>query len=160
QGVSVIFSGTDALSKGVSCDPAASYSGPDSATATLSGTCTDAAGNTGSATKTFGYDETAPSVTVTPTRAPDAGNAYTSALTFNVAGTDATSNGVTCDAPITYSGPNSANASVSGSCTEAAGNKGTGSTTFGYQQTAPAALPDTSLLSTPNQLTNQSSAQF
>jgi hypothetical protein len=49
----------------------------------MTGTCTDAAGNTDRATKTFAYDETAPSVTVTPTRAPvitdEVGNVTTTA---------------------------------------------------------------------------------
>src|SRR3954453_1384646 len=121
--VIVNFSGADELSKGVTCDSPKSYSGPDTATASVSGVFIDAAGNQGSATKTFAYDGTAPSVALTPTRPPDAGGAYNSPVTFNVTGTDAPSNGVTCDAPITYSGPDAANAAVSGSCTDAAGNK-------------------------------------
>jgi len=157
--VSVSFNGTDALSKAVTCDPAASYSGPDSATASVTGTCTDAAGNTGSATQSFAYDGTAPSVTVTAARPPDAGDAYVSPVTFDVTGTDATSGGVTCDGPITYSGPDSATATVTGNCRDAAGNTGTNSATFGYQ-TPNASPPDTSLVSTPETLTNQTSAQF
>jgi len=157
--VSVSFSGTDALSNGVTCDPATSYDGPDSATASVTGTCTDAAGNTGSAAQSFAYDGTAPSVTLTAARPPDAGDAYTSPVAFDVTGSDATSGGVSCDGPITYSGPDSANATVTGSCGDAAGNTRTGSATFGYRA-ATATAPDTSLVSTPASLTNQTSAQF
>src|SRR3954447_8783789 len=157
--VSVSFSGSDTVSTGVTCDPAASYSGPDSATASVTGTCTDAAGNTGSAAQSFAYDGTAPSVTLTAARPPDAGDAYTSPVAFDVTGSDATSGGVSCDGPITYSGPDFANATVTGSCGDAAGNTRTGSATFGYRAVT-ATAPDTSLVSTPASLTNQTSAQF
>jgi hypothetical protein len=127
----------------------------------VTGTCTDAAGNTDNTTQSFAYDGTAPSVTVTAARPPDTGDAYTRPVVFDVTGSDATSGGVTCDGPITYSGPDSASATVTGSCGDAAGNTGTSSATFGYQaDIAPAATPETSLVSTPATLTNQTSAQF
>jgi len=155
--VDTAFTGTDATSGGVSC-AVGSYGGPDSATASVTSTCTDAAGNTSSAAQPFAYDDTAPSVTVTATRPPDAGSSYTSPVSFDVTGSDATSGGVTCDGPITYSGPDSASATVTGNCVDAAGNTGTGSAAFGYQTTV--TVPDTSLVSTPATLTNQASAQF
>jgi len=48
----------------VTCAPASSYSGPDSATASVTGACRDAAGNTGSATASFKYDATTPSISI------------------------------------------------------------------------------------------------
>ena len=53
---------TKALSGVSSCSPAATYSGPDSGTATVSGTCTDGAGNIGSGSVKIQYDATAPAV--------------------------------------------------------------------------------------------------
>ena len=154
--LTVGFDGTDAMSGGVTCDAPVDYAGPDSGAATVTGNCSDAAGNIVPASLTLAYDATPPAVTLTATRPPDPDGAYHGPVTFDVSGTDNTSGGVTCDGPITYSGPDSATATVNGSCTDAAGNKGTGSATFSYQ-TAP---PDTSLTSTPGKLTNQSSAQF
>jgi hypothetical protein len=57
--VGVSFSGTDATSGVASCS-ASTYGGPDSASAQVSGTCTDAAGNVGSATLALAYDATPP----------------------------------------------------------------------------------------------------
>src|SRR5262249_59966354 len=75
--VSVSFSGSDALST-VTCDAAKSYNGPESGSASVSGSCTDAAGNVGTAIATFKYDATAPSVSVIATRPPDSGGGYRS----------------------------------------------------------------------------------
>jgi large repetitive protein len=154
--VSASFSGTDATSGGVTCDGPKSYSTPDSATASLSGSCTDAAGNTGSASKSFAYDSTPPAVTVSANRPPDANGRYRSAVTFTTSGTDATSGGVACDPNQAYAGPDAPSALISGSCTDAAGNKGTGSTTIAYDATP----PDTALLATPAALTNATTSQF
>jgi hypothetical protein len=57
--VGVSFSGTDATSGVASCS-ASTYAGPDSASAQVSGTCTDVAGNVGSATLALAYDATPP----------------------------------------------------------------------------------------------------
>jgi len=154
--VAVAFSGDDATSGHVSCDPTRLYAGPDTAAVSVLGSCSDAAGNYASGSVDLAYDATAPSVTVTARRAPDSGGAYTSPITFDVAGTDATSGGVTCDGPKTYSGPDSSTATVNGACTDAAGNQDTGSATFSYQTTT----LDTNLLQTPATLTNHTSDQF
>ncbi len=66
--VRVQFAGTDATSGVRSCS-AASYGGPDAAGISLSGTCTDVAGNTGSSSFGLNYDATPPAaakVTVVP----------------------------------------------------------------------------------------------
>lgn len=57
--VSVAFTGTDATSGVASCT-SAGYGGPDNAAAVVSGSCTDRAGLTGSASLTIRYDATPP----------------------------------------------------------------------------------------------------
>ena len=66
--VHVAFSGTDATSGVASCT-SADYKGPDSATASVTGSCTDNAGNTASVSFALKYDSTPPKLTnvlVTP----------------------------------------------------------------------------------------------
>ena len=135
--LSVVFSGADATSGIDSCTQT-SYSGPDSANASVSGTCSDRAGNT-SASSSFGfqYDETAPVVTATPSRGPDANGWYNHALSVSFAGTDTTSGIDSCVPPQPYSGPDSANASVSGSCVDHAGNPSVRSFGLSYDGTGP-----------------------
>jgi hypothetical protein len=57
--VGISFAGTDATSGIASCS-SSTYAGPDSASAPVSGTCTDVAGNVGSATLALAYDATPP----------------------------------------------------------------------------------------------------
>src|SRR5436190_12082122 len=123
--LSVSYSGTDATSGGVSCVSARTYSGPDDATASVTGSCTDKAGNTTS--KTFGlkYDGSAPSVSATPGRSPDSNGWYNRALNVSFAGADGTSGLVSCTGTQTYNGPDSGSAPVTGSCLDNAGNVGT-----------------------------------
>ena len=70
--VTVVWSGTDATS-GIATCTRATYGGPDNPSATLSGSCTDRAGNTSAATgTTIAYDATAPAldgVSATPAEA-------------------------------------------------------------------------------------------
>ena len=61
----VVWSGADGLSGIAACDPAGTYAGPDSAAASVSGSCRDIAGNSGHATFALAYDATAPTATVT-----------------------------------------------------------------------------------------------
>ena len=72
--VSVAWSATDALSGVLSCSPASNYAGPDAVSASLSGHCSDGAGNDGAGTHTLKFDATAPSVSLV---APPNGAAYT-----------------------------------------------------------------------------------
>jgi hypothetical protein len=60
--VHITFSGTDETS-GVNQCSSVDYSGPDSGTASASGTCTDYAGNTGSRSFPLKYDATPPKLT-------------------------------------------------------------------------------------------------
>jgi hypothetical protein len=120
--LAVAFAGSDQTS-GVTACTEASYAGPDSATASVPGTCTDRAGNT-SAPLSFGlkYDESGPSVTAaSPARQADANGWYNHSIGFVFAATDATS-GVAGCAPATYDGPDSGAASVTGQCRDRAGN--------------------------------------
>jgi hypothetical protein len=57
--VTVSFAGTDAMSGMAGCS-AATYSGPDKATAVVSGSCKDRAGNVGAASVHLAYDSTPP----------------------------------------------------------------------------------------------------
>jgi hypothetical protein len=56
-------------------------------------------------------------------------------ITFN--GDDDTSGIASCDSPVTYNGPDGTNITVNGTCTDNAGNTGTGSFTFNYDATPP-----------------------
>ena len=135
--VSVTFSGNDTTSGVASCTTA-SYSGPDSGSASVTGTCRDNAGNV-SATASFGlrYDTTAPTVTAKLSRAPDRNGWYSHAVTVSFVGADDGSGVSSCTAPVSYSGPDSAKATISGACIDAAGNHASASVSLQYDSTAP-----------------------
>jgi hypothetical protein len=137
HGVDVAFQGSDSVSGIDSCS-SGSYAGPDNASASVSGTCSDKAGNTGSATFGLKYDATPPTVSsATPDRGPDNDGWYNHALTVTFAGADATSGIASCDAPA-YSKPDSAQASVSGRCRDNAGNlSAPGGFSFKFDSTPP-----------------------
>jgi hypothetical protein len=103
----------------------------------VSGSCTDKAGNTASASFGLKYDSTPPAVTAaTPDRAADSDGWYNHAVTVTFAGTDATSGIASCDKP-TYS-KDAATASVTGTCTDNAGNvSAPGSFVLKYDSTPP-----------------------
>src|SRR5207237_908425 len=127
----------DATSGPVTCSAASSYSGPDSAAASLSGSCADQAGNSSpAASYAFKYDATAPSVSALLSRVADKNGWYNHSVDASFSGADATSKGVTCTGA-TYNGADNAAASLSGSCTDAAGNSGSASIGFKYDATGP-----------------------
>jgi hypothetical protein len=135
--IDVTFAGTDPVSGVGSCSAPKTYSGPDSGAAEVSGNCTDVAGNVG--VKAFGlkYDATVPGVTATPGRSANGNGWYNAPIGVTFAGTDGTSGIDTCDAPKTYSGPDSPGTSVSGSCRDKAGNSGSASQPLKYDATLP-----------------------
>lgn len=138
HGVGITWSGSDPTSGIASCTTI-TYTGPDSATASASGTCTDKAGNTASAISfgPFKYDDTVPtSVNATPARGPDHAGWYNQPLGISWSGTDTTS-GIDSCSSLTYSGPDSANASANGSCTDKAGNTAQVSFPLSYDDAAP-----------------------
>jgi large repetitive protein len=140
--LTVTFAGSDNLSGIDTCSKPA-YSGPDSTTASVSGTCTDLAGNQ-SPTSSFGfkYDGTKPQVTdKIPSRPPNADGWYKDPLSVKYKGSDNLSGIASC-AELSYNGPESANASVSGTCVDSAGNESVQSSFgFKYDATGPAVIP-------------------
>jgi hypothetical protein len=139
--LTISFAGTDATSGIESCTQVG-YSGPDSANASVNGTCRDVAGNlSASSAYGFRYDETGPVVTATPARSPDSNGWYNHALSVTFSGTDATSGIDICVPPQIYSGPDSANASVSGNCRDVAGNTTVRAFGLSYDATAPQVTP-------------------
>jgi len=135
--LNVTFGGADATSGIASCT-SASYGGPDSGSASVSGTCRDNAGNVSAATPVaIRYDATPPAVTAALSRAPDSNGWYSHAVGVSFSGTDGGSGIGSCTAPVSYAGPDSGQASVSGGCVDVAGNRASAAATFQYDSTAP-----------------------
>jgi hypothetical protein len=86
------------------------------------------------------------SLSASAARSPDANGWYNHSVGINWSGTDATS-GVAACTSLTYSGPDSGAAGVSGGCTDVAGNSS--STSFGFEYDAtPPKLSSASVQST------------
>ena len=134
--VAITFAGTDATSGIASCDRPTHAA--DSASAQVSGTCRDVAGNT-SAPLSVGlkYDATAPTVTAAADRAPDGNGWYRKPLTVAFNGADATSGIAACTQPVRYAGPDRANAALAGTCRDQAGNAAEVAVAINYDATAP-----------------------
>ena len=129
---------TDATSGADSCQAAVAYSGPDSSSASLTASCTDLAGNTGSAGVGFQYDGTKPVVNVTASRAADSGGWYNHPVSFSAStSSDATSLIDSCGTDVVYSGPDTSSGSQSFTCTDLAGNSSSSSIAFNYDATNP-----------------------
>jgi hypothetical protein len=136
--VGVTVAGTDATSGIASCT-SLTYSGPDSGSATATGTCTDNAGNvSASKTLSFQYDASAPGVSPAPSRAADANGWYNHPVDVAFQGSDSASGIDTCTSA-SYSGPDTGSASVTGTCRDKAGNTASGSFALRYDATPPAA---------------------
>jgi hypothetical protein len=139
QPVTITFAGTDPTSGIASCT-SGSYGGPDSATASVSGTCRDNAGNVSPAgTSGIKYDATAPSVSSSADRVADGGGWYNHPVAIAFTGSDATSGIDSCAGSVTYAGPDTPGTSLAGSCVDHAGNRSTGSVQLKYDGTAPTA---------------------
>jgi hypothetical protein len=96
------------------------------------------AGGTSSKTVSIKRDATAPSVTATPSSAPNGNNGwYTAPFSVSYSATDPTSGLAGCSAADSYSGPDTSAGSLSGSCTDNAGNSASASYSFNYDATAP-----------------------
>jgi hypothetical protein len=121
RGVTVRFSGEDSASGIASCS-SGGYSGPDTASASVSGGCTNGAGLTGGASVPIAYDATPPSVEAKPERQPDANGWYNHAITIAFRGSDPVSGLESCAAPVLYQGPDAPKASLSGTCRDKAAN--------------------------------------
>jgi hypothetical protein len=81
-------------------------------------------------------DRVAPAVSGAAARAPDANGWYNHAVPVGFSGTDATSEVAGCSSA-TYAGPDNGKAVVSGTCTDVAGNTGSGSLQLAYDSTPP-----------------------
>jgi hypothetical protein len=134
KAVVVNFSGTDATSGGVTC-PAVTYSGPDGAGATVPASCRDAANNVANGGIAINYDSTGPSVSGSADRNPDANGWFNHPVGVNFGGSDNASGLGGCSST-TYSGPDGMG-TATGSCSDNAGNTGSGSATIPYDSTAP-----------------------
>jgi hypothetical protein len=89
-----------------------------------------------SATVHIHRDATPPTVAVTPDRAPDANGWYNHAVVYAFTGTDPTS-GVAACSRLAYAGPDNQNASVTGTCSDNAGNVKSVTTALKYDATPP-----------------------
>jgi hypothetical protein len=87
-------------------------------------------------TKTIKLDKTPPAVKASPARPPDANGWYNHAVTAAFSGTDGTSGIASCSSA-GYSGPDNPNETLSGHCTDNAGNVGSASFRFKYDSTPP-----------------------
>ncbi len=136
--LTVSFAGSDPVSGLASCPAPKTYGGPDAAAAVVSGTCLDNAGNGGLASLALKYDATAPVATASPSRAPNGNGWFKAPLLVDFTGSDLTSGIDSCDAAKSYGGPDTAAASLSGSCRDRAGNpSASASYTLKYDATAP-----------------------
>ena len=87
----------------------------------MGGTCIDNAGKSVSATSRSRTTQPLRAVSALPSRSPDHNGWYNHPVTFAFGGTDATS-GIAGCSTVTYSGPASGSATVTGSCSDRAGN--------------------------------------
>jgi hypothetical protein len=120
--VDVGFGGSDGASGLAGCTGGGTYGGPDGGAVTLSGTCTDNAGNSASSSLTIKYDGTPPGVTAAPSRAPDEDGWYNHPVDVAFTGTDAGSGVKECSPAVTYKGPDANPAKLVGQCRDAAGH--------------------------------------
>jgi pimeloyl-ACP methyl ester carboxylesterase len=89
---------------------------------TISGTCTDVAGNSSSAAVDVRYDATAPTITeVRTSRPPDVGEWFNKPVDIAFVGHDAGSGIAACTA-LTYAGPDDRRVAIEGACSDAAGH--------------------------------------
>jgi hypothetical protein len=106
-------------------------------TAHVQRTCSATWGSSSdSRTEGFKIDKTPPAVSGGLSRNPDANGWYNHAVSIGFSGSDATSGVAGCTSA-RYAGPDNGRASVSGSCTDNAGNAGSAAVSFPYDSTPP-----------------------
>ena len=119
--VSFSYSG-DGGPSGIAACSSGTYSGPDGGAVTISGSCTDGAGNAASGSLTIKYDATPPEVSAAVNRPPDSGGWYNHAVQVSFTGKDGGSGVAECTQPVTYAGPDASPAKIVGQCRDAAGH--------------------------------------
>ena len=137
--VLLTFKGTDQTS-GIAACTSTTYGGPDTAAASVTGTCTDNAGNASSPLP-YGlkFDATGPEITsLAPERPPDFDGWYNRPVRLDVAGTDALSGLADCP-PVVYSGPDGRAARLDAACSDRAGNVSTRAFVLPFDASAPVA---------------------
>ncbi|MCZ7587578.1 MAG: hypothetical protein M5U27_01670 [Gaiella sp.] len=139
--VSFGFKGEDGASGVASCT-SGTYGGPDSGSAAATGSCTDNAGNTGSATLTFKYDATPPTVVGVPSRQPDANGWYNHPVDVTFRGNDGGSGVIECSPAVRYAGPDASPAKLVGQCRDAAGHLSAPTTVDLRYDASPPARPN------------------
>ena len=120
------------------CEPAVQIPGPI-AGATLTCSATSGGGNTTKTTRAISIDATPPAVTAVAARVPDSNGWYNRPVGVSFSGTDATSGMASCSTA-TYAGPDNSTAQVAGTCTDVAGNVGSGTFGLAYDATPPQLL--------------------
>jgi hypothetical protein len=135
--VGISFNGNDATSGIAGCTSTA-YGGPDTGGATVTGSCSDNAGNvSGTATSpTIRYDATPPHVSGSISRGPDSNGWYNHPVSFGASGSDNLSGLAGCSGG-TYSGPDTGGTSIGVSCSDNAGNVGASSVSLKYDSSPP-----------------------
>ena len=135
--VLLTFKGTDQTS-GIAACTSTTYGGPDTAAASVTGTCTDNAGNASSPLP-YGlkFDATGPEITsLAPERPPDFDGWYNRPVRLDVTGTDALSGLADCP-QVVYSGPDGRAARLDAVCSDRAGNASTRSFVLPFDASAP-----------------------
>jgi hypothetical protein len=134
--VALVMNGGDATSGIASCTQP-SYQGPDTAATSLTGSCSDRAGNASDTSSVaFKYDATAPTISASLDRGPDSGGWFNHSVKLTASGGDALSGLASCSSP-SYSGPDGAGASLTATCADAAGNTASATADFRYDATGP-----------------------
>jgi HYR domain len=157
QPVSVAFSGSDPVSDVTSCTPTVIYAGPDAVGASVSGSCTNGAGLTTSASAALNYDASAPTV-VAHVSGPLGSNGWYRgdvAVSWDVADPQsAIASASGCD-PATYTA-DTPGTTVSCSATNGAGLAAQASVQFRIDRTS----PETTMSAAPSSSVASSSAEF
>ncbi len=128
--------------------PIASTSSPsvvttEGANQVVTGTCTDVAGNTASASVTVNIDKTPPTITANASPAPNAAGWNNSAVTVTFTCADSLSGVATCPAQQVVSTPG-ANQIIQGTAVDAAGNSASAQVTLNISETPPMILASVS----------------
>jgi hypothetical protein len=119
--VSFGFSG-DGGPSGIASCTSGTYGGPDGGAVTISGTCTDGAGNSAGSSFTIKYDSTPPEVTAAAERPADAAGWYNHPVKVTFTGKDGGSGLAQCTDPVTYAGPDANPTKINGQCRDQAGH--------------------------------------